>query len=331
LFFSSAVDNDGDALGLLKSNDDGVHWDIISEMEGISVRTLAFHSSSSQKMVLGTSDGRVYQSTNSGDTWVEVAKPPIDDIGVVTYNPFVDGEVWVAGAWLTWSSGIVKSLDNNLTGWVDVAPENVANADSIDFTSATSVYLGIHWVGGYHSDDDGQSWQPFGPSTGAYDITFSQSNIDVMYMGGYKYGVHKTIDGGQNWEVKNQGLSAMIVTWIEAPKDDRRHVYAIINGWNGVFRSDDSAASWEFIPIEGSWGLERLRVDPFGSQHLYLAADTGFYNSPDGGTTWIPSDLSQLYNGMVNVLAGSLSTRPPAGGFTGVGTSQIQWCSVCEY
>jgi photosystem II stability/assembly factor-like uncharacterized protein len=68
-FFSSSdmPSISSNALGLLKSTDGGVSWDIVSDMEGISVNTLAFHPYNSQEMVLGTSDGRVFQSTDGGD------------------------------------------------------------------------------------------------------------------------------------------------------------------------------------------------------------------------------------------------------------------------
>jgi photosystem II stability/assembly factor-like uncharacterized protein len=295
LFYSSAIAWDGIyALGLIKSTDGGVSWGIVADMEGTPVRTLAFNSEDPQEMVLGTSDGRVFQSTDGGDQWNEVAKPPIDDIGVITYNPYVSGEVWAAGAWFTGSPGIFKSV-NNLSTWENVAPPNVATADSIDFASATSVYLAIHYAGGWYSNNDGESWEPFGPPTGGYDIAFNQSDTSLFYMGGYQYGVHKTTDGGQTWEVKNQGLSALVAIWIDAPQNDRRRVYAIIDGWQGVFCSNDSAASWEFIPVETAWNISQVLVDPFNSQRIYLAADSGFYISEDGGTSWVLGDGSHPF------------------------------------
>jgi photosystem II stability/assembly factor-like uncharacterized protein len=295
LFFSSAIAWDGIyALGLIKSTDGGVSWGIVADMEGTSVRTLAFNSENPQEMVLGTSDGRVFQSTDGGDQWNEVTKPPIDDIGVITYNPYVSGEVWAAGVLFTSSPGIFKSVDN-ISAWENVTPPNVATAASIDFASATSVYLAIHYAGGWYSNNDGESWEPFGPPTGAYDIAFDQNNTSLFYMGGYQYGVHKTTDGGQNWEVKNQGLSALVAIGIDAPLNDRRRVYAIIDGWPGVFRSNDSAASWEFIPVETAWNISQVLVDPFNSQRIYLAADSGFYISEDGGTSWVLGDGSHPF------------------------------------
>jgi len=209
LFFSSTGGHGSGARGLIMSTDSGANWNIISDMEGIPVRTLAFHPSDSQKMVLGTSDGRVFQSTDGGAHWNPGNKPPIDDIGIITYNPFVDGEVWVAGYFLL--GGLVKSGDGAFTNWINIIPYNSMSVGSIDFTSATSVYLANEWEGGYHSNDDGLSWASFGPSpTGGFDIAFTQDNLNVMYIGDDRYGIQKTTDGGQTWEVKNQGFTAMV-------------------------------------------------------------------------------------------------------------------------
>jgi photosystem II stability/assembly factor-like uncharacterized protein len=296
LFLTSAITPDGisKALGLLKSIDDGVSWSIIPDLEGISIRVLAFRPDNPLELVVGTSDGRVFRSTDGGDTWSEAAKPPIVDIGIITYNPFVSGEVWAAGAWLGGAIGVVKS-NSDLTVWTDVAPTPTPSIHSIDFVSSNSVYLSSDWIN-YRSADDGVTWQPFGPPTGGYDLAWNPGDPNVMYMGGYRDGLYKTIDGGQTWEAKNQGLSALVTNRIEAPKDDRRRVYAVINGWNGVFVSFDSAASWKFIPVENSYNLRSVRVDPFNSQHIYLAADSGFYTSADGGKTWTPS-IGARYSG----------------------------------
>jgi photosystem II stability/assembly factor-like uncharacterized protein len=301
LFLGSAIHADGtmDALGLSRSTDDGATWNIVSDLEGISIRTLAFHPSDAQKMALGTSTGRVYESSDGGAHWNEMTKPDIADIGLIVYNPFAaTDEVWLSGFADTSATGIVKSVDAALSGWKSVAPANVTNAKSIHFTSATSIYLALPWSGGYRSSDDGKTWLSFGPSTGGYDFAFDPSDPDVVYMGDTQFGIWKTTDAGSTWEVKNHGLSGLIASSIEADPADLTHVYATVNGWDGIFRSIDSAAHWEFVPVSGSTNLRQIRVDPSNSQHIYLAGDSGFYTSLDAGETWTQSDVFLNYDGM---------------------------------
>ena len=76
------------ALGLIKSVNGGATWQIVSDLDGISVNDVAFHPSDPAQMVLGTQDGNVYRSSDGGDTWSVVAKPPVSSIGSITYNPY---------------------------------------------------------------------------------------------------------------------------------------------------------------------------------------------------------------------------------------------------
>jgi Fe-S cluster biogenesis protein NfuA len=120
-----------------------------------------------------------------------------------------------------------------------------------------------------------------------------------MYMGDTRYGLQKTTDGGLNWEVKNQGITAMTTSVIAAPQGDLKRVYATFKGWPGVFRSGDSAANWQFVPVENAFNTNWIRLDPFDSQTIYLAADSGFYTSVDEGLTWTPSPGVSGFGGFV--------------------------------
>ena len=71
-----------------------------------------------KQMVVGTTDGRIFQSIDGGDHWAPVAEPPFDDVGVITYNPYDSaGEIWAAAECGSGSNGLVKSLDSTYTGW----------------------------------------------------------------------------------------------------------------------------------------------------------------------------------------------------------------------
>ena len=288
LFFGSAyspVNPFAQVEGLLRSTDDGAHWSIITDMEGISVRSLAFHPNNALEMVLGTSDGRVFRSTDGGDTWNPVVKPPIADIGLITYNPYIPaGEVWVGADDLIGATGLVKSATGVLTGWLNVAPNSWVTQYHIVFTGTDSVYVAANQ--GFHSVDGGVTWQAFGPPQNAIDLAFDPAQPDLMYAGDYRYGVQRSTDGGQNWVVTNNGIAGMVANWIGAPPGDLRRVYAGFNNWPGIFRSSDSSASWQFIPIENFGNLVGIRVDPADPQVLYLTADTGLFTSTDSGLTW---------------------------------------------
>jgi photosystem II stability/assembly factor-like uncharacterized protein len=283
--FGDPFGNSSGAYGLIKSTDGGASWQIVADMEGIPVQDVAFHPTDPSKMVLATSDARVFQSSDGGNTWSEVAKPSLSSLGytgAITYNPYRTTEVWIAST--ATSGGIYKSTDAAFTDWKDVSPVSGWGSSGVTFTSADSVYVARN-----HSVDGGENWQWFGPIYGYGEMRFNPNNPQIGYLGDNVYGVQKTTDGGQTWQIKNQGLAGMVCNSMDVSHADPLRVYAAFGGMPGIYRSDDGANNWTFIPITGSMNVRWVREDPFNPQRLYVAADSGFYVSTNGGENW--SDL----------------------------------------
>ena len=291
VIFVSSSGQPGDplhgVLGLIKSTDGGTSWKIVNDLKGIPVTDVAFHPTDPLQMVLGTQDGKVFRSSDGGETWSEVTKPPASDIGTITYNPYRPSEVWISNGWMHGSegAGLYKSTDAAFTTWQDVTPAayvgNLGTLWCIKFTSADSVYTIKQ-----HSVDGGTTWNWFGPWNGYGEISFAPDNSQVGYIGDITYGVQKTTDGGQTWQVKNRGFAGMIAHQIGASRFDPKRVFATFESWPGIYRSDDGANTWTYFPIENSFNVRWVREDPLDPQRLYVAADSGFYVSTDGGESW---------------------------------------------
>ena len=58
--------------GLIKSTDGGQTWTIVQSLAGVPVQDIAFDPNDHAHLVLVTSDMRVYQSSDWGDTWTQV-------------------------------------------------------------------------------------------------------------------------------------------------------------------------------------------------------------------------------------------------------------------
>ena len=284
---SYGVPSASGAFGLIKSTDGGAMWQIVTNMEGFKVQDVAFDPTDPLhlKMILATSDAQVFQSSDGGDHWSEVTThlpltlTSLGMGGAITYNPYKPGEVWLSSR--ATPGGIYKSMDAALTNWQDVTPAH-GGGWPVTFTSADSVYIPR-----LHSIDGGLTWQPFGPSPwyGYGTVIFDPDNPQIGYIGDNTVGVQKTTDGGQTWEVKNHGLTGMRCTSMDVSRVDPLRVYATFNGWPGIYRSNDGAANWAYLPITGSGNLWRVREDPFDPQRLYVAAGS-FYVSTDGGKSW---------------------------------------------
>jgi photosystem II stability/assembly factor-like uncharacterized protein len=289
LFFSAGVGSySPTALGLITSDDDGATWQVIADLEGVPVTDLDFHPTDPLKMALVTDDGRVFQSTDGGSHWSQVASSPqIADLELITYNPYNPGEVWVAADYLAGLKGVRKSTD--FSSWQDVTPVSNPAISSIKFITANTVLMAENWGNGYKSEDGGLNWQPFGgewfATTVCCDFAIHPNDAQIIYAGDTMYGVQKSTDGGQTWEIKNQGFTAMYASEIDASPSFPQRVYAVL-GWNGIFRSNDGASSWTFLPIQNSWNVRGVREDPFDPQRIYVAADPAFYISENGGLDW---------------------------------------------
>jgi photosystem II stability/assembly factor-like uncharacterized protein len=268
----------GSALGLIKSTNSGLSWSIVADMDGVSVQDVAYDPTDPLKMALATQDGHVYQSIDGGDHWSEVNKPPLSNIGSIAYNPYRSGEVWVASE--VGAGGICKSTDTSFTAWQDVFPGSQGSW-VIKFTSADSVY--VTWA---HSGDGGLTSQRFGPQTSSGEMSLDPTDSQIGYIGDDTYGVQKTVDGGEHWEVKSQGLSGMACYSMEVSSSDPLRVFATFEHWPGIYRSDDGSNNWMYLPIDSSMNVRQVREDPFDSQRLYVAADSGFYVSSDRGENW---------------------------------------------
>ncbi|MEI8191363.1 MAG: hypothetical protein WCI75_16735, partial [candidate division NC10 bacterium] len=129
------------------------------DMEGIAVQDVAFDPAEPLKMVLATQSGQVFRSSDGGDHWTEVLKPPLSTIAAIANNPHRPTEVWIG----SYQPGqMYKCTDAAFTSWQDVTPPlgHFFTLSFMTFTSADSVYTTRN-----HSTDGGLTWQVLGPAT----------------------------------------------------------------------------------------------------------------------------------------------------------------------
>ncbi len=281
------------ALGLIRSTEGGTTWTIVPSLAGVSVQDIAFDPNDHAHLVLVTSDMKVYQSTDWGVTWTPLATTGLSPSslglgGSITYNPG-GSEVWIDS--FAASGGIFKSAASDLTAWQDVSPLPGGGSACLAFTGASSAY-----VPRFSSSTGGTSWDPFGPSPwyGYGWVMFDPTNASVCYIENDAVGVQKTSDGGLTWQNKVDGLTGLSCTSLAVSQSDPLRVYTTFNGPQGIYRSDDGTTTWTYLPISGAWNVRQVLADPLNSQRIYMAGDSGFYASTDGGDSWTPGGWSGL-------------------------------------
>lgn len=109
-------------------------------------------------------------------------------------------------------------------------------------------------------------------------------------------GVLKSVDGGAHWSPSNEGLPAAEDAWrlVAHPRDPRTFYV----GWHrraGIYVTHDSGAHWEPLnpatSIRSAWffvgeNATGLDIDPTNPDRLVYCNDMDLYQTLDGGKTW---------------------------------------------
>ena len=277
----------GNALGLIKSTNGGTSWQIVTDLEGVSIVNVAFDPADHQQMLLLTSEARVWRSIDGGDSWSELAaKPPLSAVGIrgkIAYNPYTTGEVWIASST---PAGICKSTDAGAS-WNDVTEANGMGGWDLAFTGPLDV-----WTTRNRTTDGGASWDMFGTIYGYGQLTFDPLDHRIAYLGDDVYGVQKSTDGGATWEVKDQGLAGLSCASMDVSAADPLRVYAAMGGTPGIHRSDDGAHVWTLFPLPSAGGAVAVREDPTDSPACLRAELRGLLQEHGSGR-----DLGQTWDG----------------------------------
>ncbi|MBN1970742.1 MAG: T9SS type A sorting domain-containing protein [Candidatus Delongbacteria bacterium] len=154
---------------------------------------------------------------------------------------------------------------------------------------------------------DVKSWISEGPTNVGgriADIAIDPTNENIIWAATASGGVWKSIDKGQNWNpifddniVLTIGAIALDPTNPEICYVGTGEASASSQSFygNGIFKTYDGGLTWEFLGLENSAYISRIRVDKNNPQIVWACAtgklystdeERGVYKSEDGGQTW---------------------------------------------
>ncbi len=128
----------------------------------------------------------------------------------------------------------------------------------------------------------------------------------TFYFGGVGGGVWKTDDAGITWAPISDGqiTTTGSIGSIDVAPSNPNHVWVgtgsaairsnVIIG-RGVYKSTDAGAKWEFMGLKDSGQIGGIKVHPFDTNTVWLAAlgspfgpndERGIFKTTDGGKTW---------------------------------------------
>ncbi len=293
----------------------------ISDLEG--------HPTNNRVLYAGTAGGGVWKSSNGGASFEPIFDDYIQSIGKVCVDPHDPDNTIYVGTGETWTrnstsigDGLYKSNDGG-QNWKKLPLEGSERISNIIVhpTDKNTIYvgeLGALWGdsetrGVFKSEDGGQTWNKLfyiDQKTGCSDLIMDPNDPNILYAsmwefrrtpwsfnsGGTKSGLFKSTDGGKTWnELRNgfpKGKLGRIAVAV-APSNSKI-IYSVIESedseQNGLYRSDDSGASWK--RLNGDFGLvvrpfyfSRIVVDPQNPDVLVKAGLFGSI-SRDGGKTF---------------------------------------------
>jgi photosystem II stability/assembly factor-like uncharacterized protein len=219
---------------------------------GGDVRSLAVHPARPDTYFLGTADGQIYISRDTGDSWTR----------------------------------LVPGLRRR-----DLVVDNLAfHPKSPDVLYAATWELKSNQGRLFKTEDAGVSWEEL--SLGNYQssiraVAIAPSEPEVLAVG-MTEGVVLSVDGGRTWERISRGYRSMHnVNSLAFDPTDSHTLY--VGTWHLGFRTSDRGKKWEPMHagmIDDS-DMFSLLVHPKKPEILYSSACTGVYRSNNRGTLWI--------------------------------------------
>ena len=262
---------------------------------GGDVRALAADPSRPARIFLGTADGHIFGSEDSGAHWMLLGRASSQLDAVITaivVDPR-DGNVLFASSW-TRNAGaggaVFRSADGGRSwgaaGLAGQAVRALAMAPSDPNELVAGTLDGV-----YRSLDSSKTWERISPEHHGELRNLDSLAIDprdpqTIYAGTFHL-PWKTADGGRSWHPIHEGMiddSDVMSLLIDEANSQR--IYA--SACSGIYRSDDRAAQWR--KIQGIPYTARrtyaITQDPKQPDRVYAATSEGLWMTTDRGMTW---------------------------------------------
>ncbi len=248
-----------------------------------------------------TPDPGVYKTTNGGESWSRVTRPPDDNEA----NPNVEM------GWITEHGVSVKCLA--------IAP---GRPDLLLFGTSTNLFktvnAGTDWTQAYSRQTAAGFWHGTGlETTCVQEIAVDPTDSSTIYAGYWDMGLLKSTDGGYSFKRLVNGMfkkdeydyTANTFAVIVDPAD-HDNIYIAAGWWEEnrgtVCTSSDRGENWNCepagLPDATVWSIALDTNSPVNARILYAASyKNGIYKSGDGGRNWVAVNAGLGVDGNLQV------------------------------
>jgi photosystem II stability/assembly factor-like uncharacterized protein len=260
---------------------------------GGDVRSLAADPRDPRRIYLGTSDGLLYRSDDSGRRWQRLYPGfpsrgmSLDELVVTPAGVLLVGYWEVQGA----GGGVARSTDGGRTftlldGIRGQPVRSLAIAASNPYLIVAGTLNGV-----YRSMDGGSTWRRITPEghpdlRNVGSVAIDPADPQVVYIGTWHL-PWKTVDGGRMWQPVNIGMiDDSDVMTLTVDRSDTQKVFA--TACSGIYRSGDGAQKWARIRgiPSSSRRTRAFAQSPDDPNRLYAGTIQGVWMSDDGSATW---------------------------------------------
>jgi uncharacterized repeat protein (TIGR01451 family) len=278
------------------------------------VSALAISSGNSQTILAATASG-IFRTTNGGVAWVRsdnglngASVRALTASAGHLYAGTDHGEIGIATDDSTLQRTVVSS------GFITTPDRTQISAIGTHPADPNIVIAGFNAAGYKFSSDGGATWAPGSAqlNTAWMDaIAVDPSNPLLVYAavrpstGGPLDPIQHSTDGGMTFSPLVTSLVNIQATRlvVDPHKSSRLFLASqAFGGSNGLFRSDDSGATW--ANLRNNTPIFDLAIDPTDSKRIYAVTGSELFISDDGGDTFTTAAaLSQAAQGNPFVLA----------------------------
>lgn len=165
-------------------------------------------------------------------------------------------------------------------------------------------------------------WRNIGPFRGGRScaVTGVAGQANLFYFGSVGGGVWRSTDAGNSWENITDGYFGGSIGAIAVAPSDPNVIYVgqgeetvrgnVSSGF-GLWKSVDAGKTWQFIGLDKTAHIGRIRVHPNDPNTVYVAAmgnlyrdteDRGVYKTTDGGASWQRILFADASSGAVDLI-----------------------------
>jgi len=272
-----------------KTSNSSIISRISNNIDDTNIKDVAFSSDSTDTIYAATINGGIYKSDNGGSSWnqsnagLTTRSNQTTDAYSVAVSP-TNPDLLYSGTLF----GLYKSSDAGITWQAVTTPFNDTVISIIRITAGDEIFVGTD-SGLFRGTVDGDSWtnllinSPFivDKTAAITDISLNPANVNLIAIGVHGSGAYLYHLDDDRWEKLNFVIARPEEKFlVKFSGISSNTIYAAASE-TGLFRSDDSNATWNQITLPTINGEElpinTLAVD--ASEQLFIGSNhNGLYS-----------------------------------------------------